>query len=140
MLFIISHLYVYHMCTRALHISSQVGNRSIVDLFWQQFGRQGHAKCHPGDARTHCQGLIMSQQLTMRVNSWHTRPLKQPTQKSCPSLVTFKPILMKYAAQKYGWEKTACKRTICIVFCIVFCACEAGPACLKQLTKRSWRR
>ena len=31
-LILLPHLYVYHMCTRALHMSSTVANRSIVDL------------------------------------------------------------------------------------------------------------
>ena len=31
-LILLPHLYVYHMCTRALHMSSPVANRSIVDM------------------------------------------------------------------------------------------------------------
>ena len=51
------------------------------------------------------------------------KAIEQPTQKSCPSLVTFKPILMKYAVQKYGCEKFACKGAICmfsLIDCTVF--------------------
>ena len=110
---------------------------------WEQQFRRTRTRQRPTWWCTHYQGLILSQQLKMLVNSWHSRPLKQPTQKSCPSLVTFNPILMKYAAQKYGGEKTACKGAISMFSlfdCTMFCACEAGSSCLNQLTKRSWRR
>ena len=43
------------------------------------------------------------------------KAMVQPTQTICPSLVTLKPILIKYAAQQYGHEKSACKGSICIV-------------------------
>ena len=95
-------LYVYHTCTRALHMSSPVANRSIVDLgatVQKNKGKPNAILVMHGDC-THYQELIL--------NSWHSRPLKQPIQNSCPSLVTFKPILTKYAAHKYGGEKTAC--------------------------------
>ena len=41
--------------------------------------------------------------------------MEHPTQTMCPSLVTLKPILIKYAAQQCGHEKAACKGAICIV-------------------------
>ena len=81
---------------------------------------------------------------TYNVNKQLARKaIEQPTQKSYPSLVTFKPILMKYAAQQYGCETVACKGAICMFSlfdCTVVCACESGSSCLQQLTKRSWRR
>ena len=129
------------MCTRALHMSSPLANRAIVGLAAiVQKNKDTPKDIMVMHARS---GADTGTALTIWVNSWHARPLKQPTQKSCPSLVTFKPILLKYAGQKYGCEHTACKRANCMfshIDCIVFCACKADPACLKQLTKRSWRR
>ena len=43
------------------------------------------------------------------------KAMEQPTQTMCPSLVTLTPILIKYAAQQCGHEKSACKGVICIV-------------------------
>ena len=43
------------------------------------------------------------------------KAMVQPTQTICPSMVTLKPIFIKYAAQQCGHEKSACKGAICIV-------------------------
>ena len=131
------HLYVYHTCTRALHMGSSVANRSIVELGATVQKNNDTTKAIR--VMHALSGADTAQQLTIWVNSWYSRPLKQPTQKTCPSLVTFKLILMKYAAQKYGGETTVCKGAICmfsLIDCRVFCACEAGSSCVKQLTMR----
>ena len=140
-LILLPHFYVYHTCTRALHMSSPVANRSIVDL-----GSTVQKNKDTPNAILVMHALSGDDTVTTTYNvgkELAPKPLKQPPQKSCPSLGTFKPILMKYAAQKYGCEKTACKRAICmfsLIDYILFCAYEAGSSCLKQLTKRSWRR
>ena len=124
---LLPHLYVYHTCTRALHMSSPVANRSIVDPGAKVQQNSARTRQMPSWWCTHYQGLILNRLLS--------RLLKQPTQNSCPSLVTFKPILMTYAAQKYGGEKTACKGAICmfsLIDCTEFCAREASSVIVSQ--------
>ena len=91
------HLYVYHMCTRALHMSSPVAIRSIVDLGATVQKNKNTTKAilvmHAlSGADTVIATYNVGKQLARKA-------MGQPTQKSCPSLMTFKPILMKYAAQ-----------------------------------------
>ena len=86
-----------------LHMSSPVANRSIVDL-----GATVQKNKDTPNAILVMHALSWADTVTASYNvdkQLARKPIEKPTQKSCPSLVTFKPILMKYATQKYGDAK-----------------------------------
>ena len=137
MFILLPHLYVYHTCTRALHMSSPVANRSIVHL-------EATVQKNKDTTRAILVMLALSGSDTVTATynvdkQLARKAIEQPTETSCPSLVSFKSILMKYAVQKYGCEKFACKGAICmfsLIHCTVFCPCEAVSSCRKQLTNK----
>ena len=100
------------MCTHTLHMSFPVANRSIVDL-----GATVQKNKDAPKVILVMLALSWADTVTATYNvckQLTRKAIEQPTQKSCQSLVTFKPILIKYAAQKYGCEKFACKGAICM--------------------------
>ena len=96
--FLLLHFYVSHKCTIDLYLCSPVTDRSIVDL---------RATAHK--IKDMIKAILVMHTLTGTEtvaatynvgNSWHSSPYNQSTQRVCPSLVSLKPILMKYATQQ----------------------------------------
>ena len=107
MLVRLPHLNVYHTCTRALHISVPVANRSTVDLGVTVQKDKDTTKTI---LVMHALKLADTVTATHNVGKQLARTvMEQPTQTICPSLVTLKPILIKCVAQQCGYEKYACK-------------------------------
>ena len=128
-LILLPHVYVYHTCTRhILHISSPVANRSIVDL---------GATVQKNKAILVMHALSGADTVTATYNVGKQLAMKQPIHTICPFAGDSQADLDEICSSAM-WMRKVC---ICsLIDSTVFCVCEAGSSCLKQLNKISCRR